>query len=136
MLENQTRSLECCVNLLSLAIINNWGDCFNKESMLILITEISAMTFGSIWACYRASDYGRQGMVDCVHLLTALKWKIRAEEPVFSPSLINSQPLNFLLSHGSTTSQNSLRLLSEIKAGRLWVTCHNQTLVPGKHSIT
>ena len=42
MLENQTRSLECCVNLLSLAIINNRGDCFNKESMLILITEISA----------------------------------------------------------------------------------------------
>lgn len=79
MLENQTRSLECCFNLLSLAITNNWGDFFNKEATLILSQKYQPTPFGSFWACYKASDYDRQGVVDYVHLLTALKWEIRAE---------------------------------------------------------
>lgn len=79
MLKNQTQSLEFCVNLLSLAMTNNWGDCFNKEAMLILSQKHQPMTFNSFWAFYKASDYGRQGVVDRVHLLTALKWEIRAE---------------------------------------------------------
>lgn len=31
--------------------------------------------FGSFWACYKVSDYGRQGMVDGVHLLKCLKMR-------------------------------------------------------------